>query len=45
MASQTCVGTTDFSLPFKNNRQNEPAGWVDIATGVEVPMTVDPRHV
>ena len=29
----------------KQHRQNEPAGWVDIATGVEVPMTVDPRHI
>ena len=36
MASWTCVGTTDFSLPFKNNRQNEPAGQIYFPTWVEV---------
>ena len=29
----------------KKHRQNEPAGWVDIATWVEVCMTVDPGHM
>ena len=36
--SWTCVGTTDVSLPVKNNRQNELAGRVDIPTRVEVPV-------
>ena len=29
----------------KQHRQNEPAGQEDIATGVEVCVMVDPRHV
>ena len=37
--SQTCVGTTDVSLPVKKqHRQNELAGQVDIPTRVEVPV-------
>ena len=46
MGSRPSVGTTDVSPPVKNNsRQNEPAGRVDISTGVEVCMTLDPGHV
>ena len=29
----------------KEYRQYEPAGWVDIATGVEVCVTVDQGHM
>ena len=29
----------------KEHRQNEPAGWVDVPTGVEFCVTGDPRHV
>ena len=29
----------------KQHRQNEPVGLVDIATGVEVRVTVDPGNV
>ena len=29
----------------KQHRQNEPAGWVDIATGAEVSVVVDPGHL
>ena len=32
-------------LTKKQHRQDGPVGWVDFATGVEVPMTVDPRNV
>ena len=45
MGSQTCVGTTDVSPCVKNNRQNEPAGQVDVPSRVEVRVTGDPRHV
>ena len=42
--SGTCVGTTDVSPPVKN-RQNKPAGQVDILNRVEVRVTGDPGHV
>ena len=43
--SQTDVGTTDISQSVKNNRQNEPAGQVDVISRVEVHVTGDLKHV
>ena len=40
------VGTTDILLICqKQNRQNEPAGQVDVPTRVEVHVTGDFRHM
>ena len=43
--SWTCVGTTDVSIPVKNNTENEPAGQVDIPTRVKIRVTGDSGHV
>ena len=29
----------------KQYRQNEPADWVEVPTGVDVRVTADPRHM
>ena len=29
----------------KQYRQNEPAGWIEVPTGVDVCVTADPRHI
>ena len=29
----------------KQHRQNEPASWVEVPTGVDVHVSADPRHM
>ena len=41
----TCRDHKCLTACHKQHRQYEPAGWVDIATGTEVCVTVDPGHM
>ena len=41
----TCRDHRCLTSCQKQQRQNEPAGWVDIATGAEIRVRLDEGHV